>query len=197
VNEPQFEPAKNDSGRFEALYQVHYPTVFKYVLRRLPADSGTENAADITAEVFATAWRRLTSVPEPPGELPWLYCIAWRILDRHRRGVSRRGRLMLRLRAEYRTCETEGDPDDRATQVRAALARLSAKDREALTLVLWEGLDHADAARVLGCSTNAFSVRLHRARARLRALLDGCEPTKSAFHVEEVTGPIKETRRWT
>jgi RNA polymerase sigma-70 factor (ECF subfamily) len=48
---------------------------------------------------------------------------------------------------------------------------LGERDREALMLVAWDGLDHRDAATVMGCSTSAFTVRLHRARRRLAGLL--------------------------
>ncbi len=51
--------------------------------------------------------------------------------------------------------------------VLAALARLSDEDRELLTLVAWQGLKPAEAARVVGCSTATYFVRLHRARKRL------------------------------
>jgi RNA polymerase sigma-70 factor, ECF subfamily len=53
----------------------------------------------------------------------------------------------------------------------AALAQLGDDDRELLTLVAWHGLRPAEAARVVGCSTAAYAVRLHRARKRLQQLL--------------------------
>ncbi len=56
-------------------------------------------------------------------------------------------------------------------RLRAALAVLSERDREALRLVAWEGLDPERAARAAGCSRGAFAVRLHRARRRLEAAL--------------------------
>lgn len=62
--------------------------------------------------------------------------------------------------------EVDGD------RVRAAIARLREADREVLALVLWERLSHSEVAELLGCSTNAVAVRLHRARARLRRLLE-------------------------
>jgi len=34
--------------------------------------------------------------------------------------------------------------------------------------VLWDGLSHAEAATVLGCSANAFEIRYRRARAAVR-----------------------------
>jgi RNA polymerase sigma-70 factor (ECF subfamily) len=67
------------------------------------------------------------------------------------------------------------EPADIDHELGAALASLGALDREALLLVAWEGLDHQDAAIVMGCSTGAFSVRLHRARRKLAASLTGDE----------------------
>ncbi|MGQ0680336.1 MAG: RNA polymerase sigma factor [Actinomycetota bacterium] len=46
------------------------------------------------------------------------------------------------------------------------LQTLSAPDREALLLVAWDGLKIKDAAAVMGFTTAAFSVRLHRVRKR-------------------------------
>ncbi|WP_448641755.1 RNA polymerase sigma factor [Geodermatophilus sp. URMC 63] len=56
-------------------------------------------------------------------------------------------------------------------RVRGALGRLSAEDRELVTLVAWEGLTPAQAAVALGIAPGTARVRLHRARTRLRALL--------------------------
>jgi DNA-directed RNA polymerase specialized sigma24 family protein len=70
-----------------------------------------------------------------------------------------------------------------------ALASLSATDRDALMLTVWDGLSASDAGRVLGCSTTAFAVRLHRARRRLRdALLriDTADTTGPLPTVQEV-----------
>jgi RNA polymerase sigma-70 factor (ECF subfamily) len=57
----------------------------------------------------------------------------------------------------------------------AALAQLGERDREALLLHAWEGLDHADAGTVMGCSPGAFAVRLHRARRRFARELERLE----------------------
>ena len=53
----------------------------------------------------------------------------------------------------------------------AALDQLKARDREALLLVHWEQLSYAEAALALGCSANAVGIRVHKAKARMRALL--------------------------
>jgi RNA polymerase sigma-70 factor (ECF subfamily) len=58
-----------------------------------------------------------------------------------------------------------------------AFNALDERDREALALVAWDGLAPREAAIVAGCSAATFSVRLHRARKRLTALLnDDGEP---------------------
>ena len=64
-----------------------------------------------------------------------------------------------------------GASDPVTEHVLAALARLKATDREALLLVHWEQLSYAEAAQVLGCSANAVGIRVHKAKARMRALL--------------------------
>jgi DNA-directed RNA polymerase specialized sigma24 family protein len=70
--------------------------------------------------------------------------------------------------------------------LRAALARLSDRDREALMLVAWHGLSGARAARAAGCSRAAFAVRLRRARARLAAELGSLEPPAAAVKTDSL-----------
>lgn len=74
--------------------------------------------------------------------------------------------------------------------MRAALHRLSERDREALMLVAWHGLSGERAARAAGCTRAAFAVRLHRARARLAAQLeslDAPDPSSCPNGVMEVS----------
>jgi len=54
----------------------------------------------------------------------------------------------------------------------AALAQLSADDREILLLTGWDGLDAAGVAEVLDCSAQAARARLSRARRRLAEQLN-------------------------
>jgi RNA polymerase sigma factor (sigma-70 family) len=153
--------------RFRTLYEQHYRAVHAYAVRRTGAP---DDASDAVAEVFTTAWRRLDSVPAAPADLLWLYGVARRVLATQHRGARRRSRLVARIESGYgRAPEApEPEPDDRLL---TALARLPEREREALLLVLWEDLSHAEAAQVLGCSANAVAIRVHRAKTRLRAAL--------------------------
>ena len=130
-----------------------------YALRR--ADPAT--AEDVVAETFLIAWRRMDDVPSRP--LPWLLGVARRVLANLRRGERRRGALLDRLRREP-AAPAQTAPGEEEGRALAALASLPERDREALLLHAWEGLDHAGAGTVMGCSAATFAVRLHRARQR-------------------------------
>ncbi len=163
---------ESERDQFTALYDEHYAAVLRYAARRI----GAETARDIAAETFLTAWRRLDSVPvgQP---LPWLYATARHCLANELRRRDRRERLEARIRVEAaRGLRATGPGFAQAVADRlavlAALATLRPGDQEALRLAEWERLDDAAAARVLGCSTGAFRVRLHRARRRFARALD-------------------------
>jgi RNA polymerase sigma factor (sigma-70 family) len=145
-------------AELEALWHEWHRHVLAYALRRADPTS----AEDAVAETFVIAWRRLDDVPERP--LPWLLGVARRVLANQRRGERRRRGLVEHLRTPAST----PDPPESAQEDRAltALASLGERDREALLLHAWEGLDHSEAGTVLGCSAGAFAVRLHRARQR-------------------------------
>jgi len=155
--------------RFRALYQAYYRPILAYAVRRLgPAD----DAADIVADVFTVAWRRIDQVPPAPDDRLWLYGVAQRVVAGRRRSARRLQSLTARLRAAPGIApQLPGAWDATSDRVLEALGRLSPAEREALQLVLWDQLSHAEAAQVLGCSANAVTIRVHRARARLRAEL--------------------------
>ncbi len=82
---------------FERLYDAHFADVLAFALRRVadPAD-----AADVTAETFLVAWRRLPDVPAGAAARAWLLGVARRALANARRGSRRRDGLADRLRAQ-------------------------------------------------------------------------------------------------
>jgi len=54
----------------------------------------------------------------------------------------------------------------------AALARLSRRDREILALLAWADLTYEEIAEALDVPVGTVRSRAHRARARIRELLD-------------------------
>jgi RNA polymerase sigma factor (sigma-70 family) len=168
------------TDRFRRLFADTERDLLAYALRRVDR---AEDAADVVAETFLVAWRRLERVPAGDEARLWLYGVARRQLANQRRGHLRRLRLADRLRAELpvATAGLHGPGDYRIAAVRAALARLEEEDREILRLTSWEGLAPAQIAAVMGVPAVTVRSRLHRARKRLRSELDaGALTTTSA-----------------
>ncbi|MEU4897939.1 sigma-70 family RNA polymerase sigma factor [Streptomyces sp. NPDC044780] len=162
-----------DAQRFRDLYQECQPRVLAYAASLV----GRQVGEDITSETFTVAWRRLRDIPTPP--LPWLLGVARNLVRELRRSDGRQYALAAEeaqrvITSGAQVQDVAADVTERAVALQA-LTRLSAADRELLTLVAWHGLAPRQAARVLGCSTATFSVRLHRARRRLERAMDAVE----------------------
>jgi RNA polymerase sigma factor (sigma-70 family) len=161
---------------FAAAYREHYWAVSRYVARRLDGRAG--EVEEVVAEVFTVAWRRRADLPGSP--LPWLYGVARNCLANAVRGLGRRRRLLDRIgndeSAHGRQIVASPDTEAPGAWVHEALARLSDADQEVLRLTAWEELGVDEVAVALGCGPRAASMRLHRARRRLRAEIDRMHP---------------------
>jgi len=160
--------------QFGRLYREQGRAVLAYALRRV---DDREDAADVVAETFLVAWRRLAEVPVGAAAQLWLYAVARRVIANLHRSKRRRTRLGGRLAESLRTeLATHPVPNGEAAEALRAMAELSEEDRELLLLVAWEGLSPGEAAKVLDISSLAARSRLHRARRRLRAQMEGDKP---------------------
>ena len=149
--------------RFEALVPALVDPLRRFLARR--TDPAT--ADDVLAETLLVCWRRLDDVPEEP--LPWAYGVARNCLANATRGVRRQERLAARIAvvdppAAATAGPGEGDDPDLAE----AIGALREEDAELLRLWAWEQLTPAEIAAVLDVTPNAVSIRLHRAREKLR-----------------------------
>ncbi|HEX5990153.1 MAG TPA: sigma-70 family RNA polymerase sigma factor [Solirubrobacterales bacterium] len=164
-------------AHFSRLYREQGRAVLAYALRRV---DDREDAADVVAETFLVAWRRLGEVPIDAEARLWLYAVARRVIANLQRTERRRTRLGRRLAESLRTeIATHPAPGGEAAEVLRAMADLSDGDRELLLLVSWEELSPGEAAKVLEISSLAARSRLHRARRRLRDLLEERQATGS------------------
>ncbi|MER6583715.1 sigma factor-like helix-turn-helix DNA-binding protein, partial [Nonomuraea sp. NPDC001023] len=90
-----------------------------------------------------------------------------RVLANHRRGEERHEQRTAALRERLAAFPALArSPEDEMSQMGKVFRGLSDDDRELLSLVAWEALDHGQIARVLGISRNAVRIRLYRARRR-------------------------------
>jgi RNA polymerase sigma-70 factor (ECF subfamily) len=169
------ETAKGDHLAFGRIVAAHQDRIFAY-LGRMGLDGAM--AEDVAQETFLRVWRNAGKYDGRLGSLTnWILTIARNLaLTR----LSQPGR-----RAETpvssETLEIASDtplPDERLVtlqrqrRLHAALACLSAADRSLLSSSYIEELDLAAIASIEGCSIGAAKVRLHRARQRLRQILE-------------------------
>jgi RNA polymerase sigma-70 factor (ECF subfamily) len=151
--------------RFEELVAAVYEPVQRFLRRR--TDPAT--ADDVLADVLLVLWRRLADVPEE-APLAYAYGVARGCLANSRRSAVRQERVVVRLAQQHRPDGDPADPLDGALD--EALAALPEGDRELLRLWAWEQLPPREIALVLGISANAVSIRLHRAKQKVKELLD-------------------------
>lgn len=176
-------PEADRRARFEAAFTEVYEPLQAYARRRVPAAA----ADDVVAEALLVLWRRLDEVP-PDLVLPWCYGVARRCLANQRRADHRREALVDRLNTERPpAAEDESDP-----ALEAALAELSADDREIVRLWAWEQLQPREIAAVLDISANAAAIRVHRAKQRLAAALDAASGKNGDRAGHTVVGHAKE-----
>jgi RNA polymerase sigma factor (sigma-70 family) len=156
-----------DGCQFEDLYRRTYAQVLGFAMRRTSRDL----AEDAAAATFLVAWRRRDDIVGDP--LPWLLGIARRVLANQHRSARRTQALGMRVAAVPPSDDGHPDVDIPDSRVAIALRSLRPRDRETLTLIVWDELSPAQAARVVGCSATTFRVRLHRAKKRFaNALAD-------------------------
>lgn len=149
---------------WESVYRSTFPDLVRYLHRKV---WDAERARDLAQEAFA---RSLDHEPADPRA--WVFTVAANLARDEARTEIRRRRHLTLVRGERRTEPRTPDPldrlerEERSRLARAALSRLSDRDREAL--LLWDaGLGYREIAARTGLSRGAIGTTLARARKRL------------------------------
>ena len=168
----QSPPSEDDA--FTRFYHEHAPRVYMLALR-LCGDSN--DAREVLAETFVSAWRGLPRFRGQSSPHTWLHTIAVRTW----RGVLRRrnsGRPMVALDDDeadadspYGVAAQYDDPGHRI-DIEKAVAALPAGAREILVLFAIEGYSQAEISDMLGIKVGTVKAQLHRARKLLLERLD-------------------------
>jgi RNA polymerase sigma-70 factor (ECF subfamily) len=150
---------------FTSTYRQVLPQITKYLVRRVsPSD-----VEDLASRIFELAWTKRSEAPKG-FELPWLYRIAGFVVANHRRSEKAKESFL----ALFRPKDSAPSAEDIALSdlgLSEAWAKLTPAERQVISLSSFEGLDNSDSARVLEISTNAFALRLSKAKAKLRGLI--------------------------
>jgi len=151
--------AAGDEAAFTMLMRAAQPHVWRF-LRHLLGDD--EQAADVTQETFVRVHRALGRFRHQARFSTWLFQIARNAaVDEQRRGARRQ-----RLQAAIARPRPAADASLGA-EVRAALASLSPRLREAFVLVEVFGQPYQEASEVLGVPIGTVKSRVFRARLEL------------------------------
>ncbi len=168
-----------EGGReaFAELVRRHERRVYG-VVQRMVGDRS--DADDLAQEVFMTAWRSIGSFRSGSSFYTWIYRIAVNAsLSFLRKKAREKGRAPFdeNIGVADLAAGAPSSPErsSAASEIRGraeeALRALPDPFRASFVLVAGEGLSHREAARILGCSENTVSWRMHKARKLLRARL--------------------------
>ena len=173
LSEPELVAAARGgrAGAFDLIVERHRRTVYQICYRFV---GNHEDASDLSQEVFLRAYRGLKSFKGNAALGTWLHRIAVNTSLNH---VSARTLPTEPIdRDEHVDTRGESASDrvlrgEQAVRVRAAVARLPAKQRAALVLRTYHELSHQEIARLLGTTVGAAKANVFHALQNLRKLL--------------------------
>jgi RNA polymerase sigma-70 factor, ECF subfamily len=127
-----------------------------------------DEADDVVQEAFVRAFRSLAGYREQDRFGAWLTRI---VINRCRSSQSRAARWSPLDAAAHLSAVDRTAPTEERADLAHALARLDPEQREAIALRFGDELSYDDMASITGVGVSALKMRVHRACARLRALL--------------------------
>lgn len=165
--------AQGNMAAFEEVYQRHHRRVYSICLRML--QNATE-AEDLTQDVFIQLYRKIGSFRGDSAFTTWLHRLTVNQVLMHFRKRN--------VKFEKTTEEGEtpvqivgGTENPRKMPVvdkiaiENAIEQLPKGYRNVFVLHDVEGYEHEEVAKILGCSVGTSKSQLHKARLKLRKLL--------------------------
>jgi RNA polymerase sigma-70 factor (ECF subfamily) len=178
ANDGLVERAK--SGQMEAYVELVRRIQEKIYHTIFGMTRNHEDADDLTQETFMYAYKALGSFKLKSSFYTWAYRIAVNLTLNH---LKKKGREKGREdfedsaavfdRTEYAALSPEGDSlkKELKEKLEEAIEKLPPVYKAAFNLVVLQGMSHAEAAKLLGCTESTVSWRMHKARKMLQARL--------------------------
>ena len=167
-----------NAAAFEQLYRQHSRRVFALCLRMV---KDAAEAEDLTQEAFLMLFRKIHTFRGESRFSTWLHRIAFNtVLMRLRKKRYQEVSLDETLepyKEDLRPLIELGEPDLRLTGVldqmnlSRAIEQLPDGYKQMFVLHDIHGYEHHEIAKLLGCSTGNCKSQLHKARVRIRELL--------------------------
>jgi RNA polymerase sigma-70 factor, ECF subfamily len=158
-------------GAFDVIVERHRRLVYQLCYRFV---GNHEDASDLSQDVFLRAYRGLGKFRGGSSLATWLYRIGVNLcLNRVGRKVSATEAIDDRQHIDTRS-ESAADRvlrEERAAQVRRAVAALPPKQRATLILRMYHELSHEEIAGILGSSVGAVKANFFHALGNLKRQL--------------------------
>lgn len=158
---------------FAELFEQHYLTIRRYLVRRVGAAG-----ADLAADVFLAAFdSRFTYRLDRQDARPWLFGISANLLKHYLRDERRRLAALARVppapsfNDPYDAVDAALDAETALVRVAWALSLLNETDREMLLLLCWGDLSYEEISQALDVGVGIVRSRIHRARVKIRELV--------------------------
>lgn len=166
---------------FQVLIERYEGMVFS--LTHQYADS-PEDAEDLAQDAFIKAYQRIGDLKNPDRFASWLYGIALNLCRDYAKNVRRDTYAFSHtdhedadlLAHDIEAQDEQLVADERGKELWAALEQLSSTYATPFLLKYRDGLTYKAMSKRMDVSVSALKVRVHRARKKLRTLLE--EPSK-------------------
>jgi RNA polymerase sigma-70 factor (ECF subfamily) len=194
INKPQTDPAphseiqliqqlrRRDPNAMNTLIDQHGPRLHRTIGRLM---AWSQDVEDVLQEVLLKAWQKIDSYREEGRFEDWLVSLAFHRARDQQRSLRRRLSHWIRYaqqsshygqhHGQYAMCsKNSGDivHDEQWYEIQTAIQLLSPGDREILVMIHLENWSHERLAQHMNIPLNRLHVRLHRARQRLKSILN-------------------------
>ena len=158
--------AHGDLEAFGRLYDRFGPALFRFLLRLLRDRAAAE---DLAQQVFLRVHEARGAFDPRRSFRTWIFTIARRLAVNWaaRAGSAPTDTDPPDLEDEAPSPEHRAIVRDEVRAVERALSYLSREDAEVLLLARYEGLSYEEVGEVVGCTSDAAKMRVHRALKRL------------------------------
>ncbi len=165
--------AKGDREAYGLVYDLLFDDLFRYISWNV---ASTQDAQDLTAEVFLRALRALDRFEAARSTArAWLFTIARNIVIDYHRRRARRPEQPLDSGSEpaaEQHLESTMESQAASDAVSAAMRKLNEEQRQVVTLKFFSGMSNAEVAAVMGKKEGAINAMQYRALNRMGKILE-------------------------
>ena len=155
---------------FDEAVQRHERELMRFLLR-MTRDH--DDALDLFQETWLRAYRAWPKLESAAGLRPWLYRIATNLCLNRARDRMRRSRVIGDEELEpARAPASSNGAHEGVIHLKAAISRLPHQQREALVMRKFGGLEYAEIATALGCSSESARASVYQALKKLKVSVE-------------------------